>query len=134
MILLLRDFIGWMVGVFGSREDLILENLALRQQLLALHSKRPRHYRPCTSCSGLLCETLVQRARLLHECGWTSGRNHDPRFDTIRGQAFWLGYAGSGSRPDCVFRVHSWLVIDPEQLRPTPKHEWSIREIFKEEK
>ena len=102
MILLLRDFIGWMVGVFGSREDLILENLALRQQLLALHSKRPRHYRPCTSNSGLLCETLVQR--------------------------------GSGSRPDCVFRVHSWLVIDREQLRPTPKHEWSIREIFKEEK
>ena len=43
MILLLRHFIGWMVGVFGSREDLILENLALRQQLLALHSKRPRH-------------------------------------------------------------------------------------------
>jgi hypothetical protein len=82
MILLLRDFIGWMVGVFGSREDLILENLALRQQLLALHSKRPRHYRPCTSCSGLLCETR-----------WTSGRNHAPRFDTIRGQAFWLGYA-----------------------------------------
>ena len=35
MILLLRHFIGWMVGVFGSREDLILENLALRQQLLA---------------------------------------------------------------------------------------------------
>ena len=27
MILLLRHFIGWMVGVFGSREDLILENL-----------------------------------------------------------------------------------------------------------
>jgi len=25
MILLLRHFIGWMVGVFGSREDLILE-------------------------------------------------------------------------------------------------------------
>ena len=43
MILWLRHFIGWMVGVFGSREDLILENLALRQQLLALHSKRPRH-------------------------------------------------------------------------------------------
>jgi putative transposase len=27
---------------FGSREDLVLENLALRQQLLALHAKRPR--------------------------------------------------------------------------------------------
>ena len=43
MILWLRHFIGWMVGIFVSREDLILENLALRQQLLARHSKRPRH-------------------------------------------------------------------------------------------
>jgi hypothetical protein len=41
MIPLLRHFIGWMVGVFRSREDLILENLALRQQLLALYTKRP---------------------------------------------------------------------------------------------
>jgi putative transposase len=38
----LRHFIGWMIGAFGSRQDLILENLALRQQLLALHAKRPR--------------------------------------------------------------------------------------------
>ena len=43
MIPLLRHSMGWMVGVFRSREDLILENLALRQQLLALHTKRPRH-------------------------------------------------------------------------------------------
>jgi hypothetical protein len=42
MILLLRHFVGWLVGAFRSREDLMLENLALRQQLLALHSKRPR--------------------------------------------------------------------------------------------
>src|SRR5580698_6489753 len=38
----LRHFLGWVVGVFRSRKDLILENLALRQQLLALHAKRPR--------------------------------------------------------------------------------------------
>src|SRR5437016_13183581 len=31
-----------MVSAFGSRQDLVLENLALRQQLLALHAKRPR--------------------------------------------------------------------------------------------
>lgn len=42
MIPSLRHLIGWIVGVFRSREDLILENLALRQQLLALHAKRPR--------------------------------------------------------------------------------------------
>ena len=42
MIPLLRHFVGWLVGAFRSRDDLMLENLALRQQLLALHSKRPR--------------------------------------------------------------------------------------------
>jgi len=38
----LRHLIGWIVSAFGSRQDLILENLALRQQLLALRAKRPR--------------------------------------------------------------------------------------------
>jgi putative transposase len=38
----LRHLFGWIVSAFGSREDLILENLALRQQLLALHATRPR--------------------------------------------------------------------------------------------
>src|SRR5947208_14081965 len=37
-----RHFIGWIVSAFRSRQELILENLALRQQLLALHAKRPR--------------------------------------------------------------------------------------------
>jgi hypothetical protein len=32
----LRHFLGWTVSVFSSRQDLILENLALRQQVLAL--------------------------------------------------------------------------------------------------
>jgi putative transposase len=40
MIASLRYFLGWMA--FRSREDLVLENLALRQQLLALHAQRPR--------------------------------------------------------------------------------------------
>jgi len=39
----LRHFIGWVVSASSSRGDLILENLALRQQLLALHAKRSRH-------------------------------------------------------------------------------------------
>jgi putative transposase len=38
----LRHLLGWVVSAFSSRESLILENLALRQQLLALHAKRPR--------------------------------------------------------------------------------------------
>lgn len=42
MITFLRHFVGWIMGFFRSRQDLILENLALRQQLLALKAKRPR--------------------------------------------------------------------------------------------
>jgi len=41
MISFLRHAIGWIMGFFHSRQDLILENLALRQQLLALNAKRP---------------------------------------------------------------------------------------------
>ena len=43
MIPVLRYFIAWIVCIFRSHEELLLENLALRQQLLALHTKRPRH-------------------------------------------------------------------------------------------
>lgn len=38
----LRHLVGWIISAFCSRQNLILENLALRQQLLALHPKRPR--------------------------------------------------------------------------------------------
>ena len=37
-----RHLIGWIVSALGSRKDLILENLALRQQLLALRAQRRR--------------------------------------------------------------------------------------------
>src|ERR1700741_4398815 len=43
MIAWLRHFLGWMVSACRSREDLVLENLALRRQLLALHAQRPHH-------------------------------------------------------------------------------------------
>jgi putative transposase len=42
MFACLRHLLSWVVSVFRSREELLLENLALRQQLLALHAKRPR--------------------------------------------------------------------------------------------
>jgi putative transposase len=42
MFLRLRYLLGWIISVFRSREELLLENLALRQQVLALHAKRPR--------------------------------------------------------------------------------------------
>ena len=41
MIVLLRHVLGWLLGVFQSHRDLLLENLALRQQLLVLHAQRP---------------------------------------------------------------------------------------------
>src|SRR6266705_736445 len=42
MIVSLRHFLGWLVSSFRCRADLVLENLALRRQLLALHALRPR--------------------------------------------------------------------------------------------
>ncbi len=46
MIAFLRHLIGWIITIFRSRQDLILENLALRQQLFVLHTKRPRRRFP----------------------------------------------------------------------------------------
>ena len=42
MISFFRHLMGWIIGFFHSRQDLILENLALREQLLALKAKCPR--------------------------------------------------------------------------------------------
>jgi hypothetical protein len=42
MIASLRHFLGWLVSAFRSRDDLVLEDLALHQQLRALHAQRPR--------------------------------------------------------------------------------------------
>src|SRR5258708_5588279 len=42
MIVSLRHFLGWLVSAFRSREDLFLENLALRRQLLARDGQQPR--------------------------------------------------------------------------------------------
>ena len=42
MIAWLRHLLSWLIGAFRSRLDLVLENLALRQQLLTLHAQRPR--------------------------------------------------------------------------------------------
>jgi len=38
----LRYLLGWILSFFRTRDDLVLENLALRHQLLALQAKRPR--------------------------------------------------------------------------------------------
>src|SRR5215469_4296894 len=43
MIVSLRHLLGWLFSAFRSHEELVLENLALHQQLLALHAQRPRH-------------------------------------------------------------------------------------------
>jgi hypothetical protein len=56
MIAWLRHLLGWLIGVFGSRQDLMLENLVIRQQLLALlalTTGRPR--RRLTRSHKLFC-------------------------------------------------------------------------------
>jgi hypothetical protein len=52
----LRHLLGSMVNVFRSRKNLVLENLALRQQLLDLHAQRPR--RRLTALHKLFCVAL----------------------------------------------------------------------------
>jgi hypothetical protein len=64
MIVSLRHFLGWLVSTFRSREDLVLENLALRRQLLALHAQQPR-----------------RRLTALHKLFWVALR------------AFWSGWS-----------------------------------------
>src|SRR5215471_20124599 len=58
MFLSFRHLLGWIISAFYSRQDLILENLALREQLLALHAKRPRHR---LSASQKMFWVLLQR-------------------------------------------------------------------------
>jgi hypothetical protein len=49
-----RHLLGWVIADFRSREELLLENLALRQQPLALHaSDLGRDSAVSTNCSGL---------------------------------------------------------------------------------
>jgi hypothetical protein len=61
MIASLRHFLGWLVCAFRSREDLVLENLALHQQLLALHAQRPRRRfdGPAQAVLGCVTNVLV---------------------------------------------------------------------------
>ncbi len=57
MIVWLRHVLGWLSSTFRARADLVLENLALRQQLLALHARDLAADSPYPrSCSGLGCE------------------------------------------------------------------------------
>lgn len=59
MFVRLRHLLGWVLSVFRAREELLLENLALRQQLLALHAKRPR---PRVSSLDKLFWVVLRRA------------------------------------------------------------------------
>jgi hypothetical protein len=82
----LRHLLGWVVSAFSSREELVLENLALRQQLLALHAKRPRHR--LTTLHKLFW-VMLRRVW----CGW-------------KGLSFWLHrepwWAGIGLASGCT--------------------------------
>jgi len=62
MVLFLGHLFGWIVAALCSRQQLILENLALRQQLLAFQpSVLVADSRSYISCSGLPCEDFWRR-------------------------------------------------------------------------
>ena len=56
MIVSLRHLLGWVFSVVRSREDLLLENLALRQQLLALSAifLNPKYLAPWRTTAPML--------------------------------------------------------------------------------
>jgi hypothetical protein len=63
MTVSLRHLLGWIVSAFSSREDLILENLALRQQLLTLlarHPTSPSTHRVAQAVLGRVEKVLVR--------------------------------------------------------------------------
>src|SRR5215831_8796940 len=65
MLVRFRHLFGWLPGVFRSRADVILENLALRQQLLAVHAQRPRPRLPRSTVLGNAATTVVRLAETL---------------------------------------------------------------------
>jgi hypothetical protein len=97
MILRLRHFLGWIVSAFGSHQDLILENLALRQQLLALQAQETS---PTTEC--LAKAVLGHVAKPLVRVGEASRLGHTPngcrlassRLPTVLEVAFTKGKVG----------------------------------------
>src|ERR1035438_5048439 len=50
----LRNVLGWILSVFRCRDDLVLENVALRQQLQALH-RSEEHTSELQSLRHLVC-------------------------------------------------------------------------------
>jgi hypothetical protein len=62
MTVSLRHLLGWIVSAFSSREDLILENLALRQQLVnsARHPTSPSTHRVAQAVLGRVEKVLVR--------------------------------------------------------------------------
>jgi hypothetical protein len=67
MIAPLRHLLGWIVSAFGSREGLILENLALRQQLLALRqTTSPSAHCDAQAVLGRVAKALVWMEKAAH--------------------------------------------------------------------
>jgi hypothetical protein len=76
IIIALPHLLGLLVSAFSSRENLVLENLALRQQLLALHAHRPSSAanRPAKAVLSCLAEILVWVEATSHS-GHTQNRH-----------------------------------------------------------
>src|SRR6516162_4646227 len=119
MIVSLRHLLGWIISSFRSREDLVLENLALRQQLLALHAQRPR-----TRLTALHKLVWVEEASLLgysanrRELAWSGVSfvlGMDLKIQTSRRAQ---GCRQRGSRPDSNHRDRHLRSTHPDRPEP----------------
>jgi hypothetical protein len=66
MIVSLWHLLGWMVSAFRSRADLVIENLALRQQLLARATSSPSIDRLAQAVLGCVADLLVRVEEASH--------------------------------------------------------------------
>src|ERR1700676_4304715 len=58
MLCLVSSLVVFLIRIFGSRRDLLLENLALRQQLVVMKQRYPR---PQVSASDKLFWVILRR-------------------------------------------------------------------------
>jgi hypothetical protein len=86
----LRHLLGWVVSAFRSRADLSLENLALRQQLLAIPPSAPITPEYLSASIHLLIIILRQQRHAGPDC-----LSYRKRKDIERKTSLWAAGAGS---------------------------------------
>jgi hypothetical protein len=107
---------GWVISVFRSREELLLENLALRQQLLPLRAKPPGHwenrvFNPIPDCpitAEAACDSggLESTVRLCHDRNCAIGPSVD-------GSWVWQLQTNRARLSSAILRVGMKLETEP---------------------